>query len=47
MTEKGKKVNEIGLSREDYKGSPSTLCLGCGHNAIVVMFFITTMQSAT
>ena len=35
MAEKGKKLNEIGLSREDYKGKPSTLCLGCGHNAIV------------
>ena len=31
MAEKGKKLNEIGLSREDYKGKPSTLCLGCGH----------------
>jgi len=29
------KVNEIGLSKGDYKGRPSTLCLGCGHNAIV------------
>ena len=35
MAEKGKKLNEIGLSRGDYKGKPSTLCLGCGHNAIV------------
>jgi len=29
------KVNEIGLSKGDYQGRPSTLCLGCGHNAIV------------
>lgn len=29
------KVNEIGLTKGDYKGKPSTLCLGCGHNAIV------------
>lgn len=28
------KVNSIGLSREDYKGRPSTLCQGCGHNSI-------------
>ncbi len=35
MAEKKKKLNEVGLSREDYKGRPSTLCLGCGHNAIV------------
>jgi 2-oxoglutarate/2-oxoacid ferredoxin oxidoreductase subunit beta len=27
-------VNKIGLSRADYKGSPSTLCQGCGHNSI-------------
>ena len=30
----GARVNEIGLSRNDYKGRPSTLCLGCGHNSI-------------
>ncbi len=28
------KVNRIGLTREDYKGSPSTLCPGCGHDSI-------------
>lgn len=28
------KINKLGLSREDYKGGPSTLCPGCGHNAI-------------
>lgn len=27
-------VNLIGLSKDDYKGSPSTLCQGCGHNSI-------------
>ncbi len=27
-------VNLIGLSRADYKGRPSTLCQGCGHNSI-------------
>lgn len=27
-------VNKVGLSRADYKGLPSTLCQGCGHNAI-------------
>jgi 2-oxoglutarate/2-oxoacid ferredoxin oxidoreductase subunit beta len=26
--------NKIGLSRSDYKGMPSTLCSGCGHNSI-------------
>jgi len=28
------RVNSIGLSREDYKGLPTTLCAGCGHNSI-------------
>jgi 2-oxoglutarate ferredoxin oxidoreductase subunit beta len=28
------RTNQIGLSRNDYKGNPSTLCLGCGHNSI-------------
>jgi len=27
-------TNEAGLSRNDYKGAPSTLCQGCGHNSI-------------
>lgn len=28
------KVNQIGLTRKDYKGKPSTLCQGCGHDSI-------------
>src|SRR5690242_11743197 len=28
------KQNRIGLAREDYKGLKTTLCAGCGHNAI-------------
>src|SRR2546430_1031064 len=28
------KMNKLGLLREDYKGSPSTLCPGCGHDSI-------------
>lgn len=27
-------VNEIGLEKSDYKGRPTTLCAGCGHNSI-------------
>lgn len=27
-------VNVIGLSKSDYRGEPSTLCQGCGHNSI-------------
>ncbi len=29
-----RKVNRIGLEPADYKGKRSTLCAGCGHNAI-------------
>ncbi|HXJ95681.1 MAG TPA: 2-oxoacid:ferredoxin oxidoreductase subunit beta [Terriglobia bacterium] len=29
-----KKVNRIGLEQAAYKGNKSTLCAGCGHNAI-------------
>src|SRR4030042_963854 len=40
MTEKSEKsdqraqVNLIGLTKSDYRGNPSTLCQGCGHNSI-------------
>lgn len=27
-------INKAGLSRTDYRGLPSTLCQGCGHNSI-------------
>lgn len=30
----GPKTNRIGLTVIDYKGSKTTLCAGCGHNAI-------------
>ncbi len=33
-TKRAPRVNEIGLSKEDYKGAPSTLCKGCGHESI-------------
>ena len=29
-----KKVNRLGLAQADYKGKPSTLCKGCGHDSI-------------
>ncbi len=32
--EKQPQTNKIGLTLADYKGSPSTLCDGCGHDAI-------------
>lgn len=30
----GAKLNLIGLAHDDYKGNPSTLCQGCGHDSI-------------
>jgi 2-oxoglutarate ferredoxin oxidoreductase subunit beta len=33
-TPSGVKTNRIGLAVMDYRGSKSTLCAGCGHNAI-------------
>ena len=27
-------TNQLGLTRQDYVGSKSTLCPGCGHDAI-------------
>ena len=27
-------ANDVGLSKNDYRGAPSTLCQGCGHNSI-------------
>ncbi|MCP4138971.1 MAG: 2-oxoacid:ferredoxin oxidoreductase subunit beta [Chloroflexi bacterium] len=29
------RTNNIGLSKSDYKGPPTTLCQGCGHNSIL------------
>lgn len=34
MGERRASVNLVGLSKTDYKGQPSTLCNGCGHNSI-------------
>lgn len=34
MAEKEANLNQIGLSRTDYRGERSTLCPGCGHNTI-------------
>jgi 2-oxoglutarate ferredoxin oxidoreductase subunit beta len=28
------KENKVGLTKNDYRGAPSTLCAGCGHNSI-------------
>src|SRR6187397_3163616 len=32
--EPGKKTNRIGLEMQPYRGGKTTLCAGCGHNAI-------------
>lgn len=28
------RINNLGLARNEYKGRPSTLCPGCGHDSI-------------
>ena len=33
-SKQGKKVNRIGLEAKQYRGTKTTLCAGCGHNAI-------------
>jgi 2-oxoglutarate ferredoxin oxidoreductase subunit beta len=33
-TAEGKKLNRIGLELQPYRGGKTTLCAGCGHNAI-------------
>ncbi|HSH04633.1 MAG TPA: 2-oxoacid:ferredoxin oxidoreductase subunit beta [Anaerolineae bacterium] len=34
MGNRRSRVNELGLSKTDYNGRPSTLCKGCGHDSI-------------
>ena len=34
MVKSSSNTNLIGLEKKDYKGSPTTLCAGCGHNSI-------------
>jgi 2-oxoglutarate ferredoxin oxidoreductase subunit beta len=34
VTSANQGINQVGLSRADYRGAPSTLCQGCGHNSI-------------
>ncbi len=34
MSTATKKTNRVGLTMTEYKGAPSTLCAGCGHDAI-------------
>ncbi|HJW83083.1 MAG TPA: 2-oxoacid:ferredoxin oxidoreductase subunit beta, partial [Anaerolineae bacterium] len=34
MPTKPANVNLVGLAKPDYKGLPSTLCNGCGHDSI-------------
>ncbi len=34
VADSGKKVNRIGLEMQPYRGGKTTLCAGCGHNAI-------------
>jgi len=37
-------VNLAGLTKNDYKGAPSTLCQGCGHNSITSQIIAATYE---
>ncbi len=37
-------LNLAGLSKADYKGAPSTLCAGCGHNSIANQIIATCYE---
>lgn len=39
-------VNMLGLERNDYKGNPSTLCQGCGHDSITSGIIIAAYEMA-
>src|SRR5690349_20885928 len=38
---KAAKVNRVGLAQADYRGLPSTLCKGCGHDSITSQIIAT------
>lgn len=38
------KVNLIGMEKNEYKGSPTTLCAGCGHNSIANQIIATAYE---
>lgn len=40
------KVNAVGLSKADYRGRPSSLCQGCGHNSISSQIIAATYEIA-
>jgi 2-oxoglutarate ferredoxin oxidoreductase subunit beta len=41
MTDSG---NTIGLTKNDYRGAPTTLCAGCGHNSIANQIIAATYE---
>ncbi len=38
------RTNAIGLEKNDYKGAPTTLCQGCGHNSILSQIIAATYE---
>ena len=36
--------NQVGLIKSDYRGAPSTLCAGCGHNSIANQIIATAFE---
>ena len=43
-TRPNEKLNPIGLARADYKGAPSTLCAGCGHDSVASQIIAATFE---
>jgi 2-oxoglutarate ferredoxin oxidoreductase subunit beta len=39
-------TNRLGLSKADYVGSKSTLCVGCGHDSITAHIITAFYQSS-
>jgi 2-oxoglutarate/2-oxoacid ferredoxin oxidoreductase subunit beta len=40
-------TNAAGLTKNDYRGAPSTLCLGCGHNSIANQIIAALYETST
>jgi 2-oxoglutarate ferredoxin oxidoreductase subunit beta len=40
-------INAAGLTKNDYRGAPSTLCLGCGHNSIANQIIAALYETST
>lgn len=46
MTTARQPVNALGLSKADYRGAPSTLCAGCGHDSVTSQIIAAAFELA-